>query len=211
MSFLISFVPILAFSQLKYEIYSNCGVSKFFVENKDENIDLIESYDWHTSFSLGANTFLKFKNTNITMSVGMDYTQFSSKNGYGEEYDEDFGELKNWTETVHILRFPVQIGYITPDGFFIRGGITNNIFLKKNDYLYFTKVNKYYLGGIINLDYIIKNRFIIGVEIYKDLTPLGKQKDFGNFNKNSDVLDISSKCLRTSLSIGYLLDFNKKN
>jgi hypothetical protein len=209
-------MPSLSSAQLSYEIYANYGLSKFIQKDYDDFVDQIVDYKWSSSYTIGGNVNYQLKKTRFSFVSGIDYTIFSSKNS-GPIYDEtieDFNGTQKWTEILHSLRIPLQIGFQPDNVIRIKLGVSNTFNLKASDEMWALRINRYNLGGIYNIDFFVAKRIVIGLELYHDITPFAKTYDLmhlpmgSSLNQLRDVAgtyDIEYRTIYGSIKLGYII------
>lgn len=162
----------LAFSQIKFDIHANYGVSKYIVRNNESSVVDANYYTSLPSYAVGTEALYSFSGSKFGIVSGLNYVSFASENNMPDDFnDPNYTGPKKWNERFNSLMIPVKLNYQFEKWVHVNVGVANTIhFIKPKD-ITTKKINDYTLNFIGGIDFIIKRRLIVGAMYYRDIRP----------------------------------------
>ncbi len=168
----ILFLPSVAFTQIKFDIHTNYGVSKFIVRNNELSVVVGNYYTSLPSFALGTEALYSFNNSEFGIISGLNYAWFASENNMPDDFnDPNYTGSRKWDERFSSLLIPIKLNYQFEKWVHINAGVANTIHFTKSKDITTKKINNYTLNFIAGIDFIIKKRVLIGAMYYRDIRP----------------------------------------
>lgn len=196
MYLVVAFILCSAFAvngqtQIMYSVSLKGGVSNSNLLNRayvyDEDGFIIEGmrkftirniYSYGPMFAIEASIIEKVKDHKFSLEQGVGV---ESKSFYGQVPTEFSGteNPEKWDFTYYSLAIPVKVRYDLAKSIALYGGV-NNIFnigqTRSIDHLAFTQ--KYNIRGMLGIDAILHQKYILGCEYSYDIMPYSKWKEY---------------------------------
>lgn len=197
LKFVILLLPLFANNivngQVNYTIVAKSGLSNChcinrayvydeygYVDKSRRDMNDATNYSYSKMFSIEANIVEQIKKTKFFLEQGIGYESkffyISSNNVSKTEH--------NYTA----ITIPLKVKYNLNNTFTVFGGV-NNIFKVKSTEL-FESDKKYNLRGLVGIDAIFCERYIVGCGYAYDITHFTKMNDFDIFY-HFDVISFS--------------------
>ena len=189
------------YAQLKFCIHANCGISTFIEKDNEPQLEIGNYYTALPSYGFGGDAVYSFKNSKFGIISGLNVSSFASENHLPDHFIiPEYGwpdKRRNWEERFYSLSIPLQLNYKFEEWIHINGGLSNTVHLNKpKDIIFSKKINQYTLNFIGGIDFVIKQRVIIGAMYYRDIIPT-------MLYKNTD--DIKYSIEQITVKIGFIL------
>jgi hypothetical protein len=170
--FLMLILPNLTIAQIKFGIHANYGISNIIEKNNESSVVDGNYYSSLPSYSIGSDAFYSFNDSNFGIISGLNFSSFASENHLPDDFiDPNYKGQRKWVEKFHSLSFPIKLNYQFEEWIHLNVGIANTIHLTKTKDITTKKINDYTLNFTGGIDFIIKQRMVIGVMYYRDLLP----------------------------------------
>jgi hypothetical protein len=114
----------------------------------------------------------------------------------------DYTGPMSWEERFYSLNIPINLVYKFERWVFLYGGLSNTINLNKPENMFDKKINHYTLGISGGINFLIKNRLIVGVNYYRNIIPTAKLLQLPS---KTDTYKISYSFEQINLKIGYII------
>ncbi len=196
----------VSYSQMKYGIFINYGNSNFIEKNKEEAVVIGNKYTKLPSYTIGANIFYSLEaEKKCIFESGISFTAISAKNTVAEDIasDSNFVGQSNWNEQFYSIDVPLIFRYKFEKWVHIRAGVTNSFILNEPKEITINKINHYTLSLTGGIDFLIKQKLIVGFNYYRNITSLMQVLQTPNY---SDTYDIKYYAEQISFKIGYIIN-----
>lgn len=200
---LMLLLPNLVTAQINFGIHANFGFSKFIEKNREPAVVVGNYYTTLPSFSIGLDALYSFNNTKFGFITGMNISSFASENNMPDDFDDpSYTGARSWDERFYTLSLPLKVNYKFEEWVHINAGLSNTLILNEPKEIFIQKINKYTLNFTGGVDFIIKQRFLIGATYYRDILPtMIRLKD----KSNPETYDIKYSIEQITLKIGFKL------
>lgn len=169
--FMLTF-PSIAFSQIKFDIHANYGVSNFIEKNNELSVVTGNYYTSLPSFTVGTEVLYSFNNSKFGIISGINISSFASENHMSDDFnDPNYKGPRSWDERFNSLLVPLKLNYQFEEWIHLYAGFANTIHLTKPKDIILQKINNYTFNFTGGVDFIIKKKVIIGAMYYRDIRP----------------------------------------
>ncbi|MEA3317121.1 MAG: outer membrane beta-barrel protein [Bacteroidota bacterium] len=165
-------IPSLAFTQIKFGIHANYGISNFIEKNNEPSVIVGNYYTSLPSYSFGFEALYSFSDSKFGFKSGLSFSSFASENHMPDDFNApNYTGPRSWDEKFNSMSIPLKLNYQFEKWVHINAGVANTIHLIKPKDITTNKINDYTLSFIGGIDFIIKKRVIIGAMYYRDIRP----------------------------------------
>jgi len=196
-------MPGLASAQIKFGIHANYGISKFIEKNNEPSVVIGNYYTSLPSYTVGSEALYFFNNSKFGIVSGLNFASFASENHMPDDFNDPnyTGQLK-WKENFYSLSLPLKVNYKFEEWVHINAGLSNTLILNEPDEIFIQKINKYTLNFTGGIDFIIKQRIIIGASYYRDILPtMERLKE----PPKPETYNIKYSIEQITIKLGYIL------
>jgi len=176
-------LSIQSYSQIKKEIYTNLGASHLAILSLDpltQDFMFLFDYNYAPSLSIGVSLQKPVFNDIFIVKGGFEFNTNAIviRNKEGGTIEGFFKKYEGKKVRFYNISIPMQISYAFEDYLHFNIGLSNNFHLVNNnmitieDHTFKTieKMRFYSLGYILGFDFIIKEKYSLGVNYQRDIT-----------------------------------------
>lgn len=197
------FVPVIASAQLNYNFHVSYGFSNLRETNKETAVQVGNYYTKLPSYSFGCGLYVPIKESKFQLLSGIDFLSLASKNHMPDDFNTPgYTGPKSWEERFYSVSVPLCLSYKFERWISLNVGFTNTIHINEPENMTDKKINHYTIGFTGGVDFIIKKRYTIGVNYYRDIIPTAKLLQLPS---NSETYKISFPFEQLNIRLGVLL------
>jgi len=195
----ISFIFLSFYSmtaQIKYDIEVDVGITDFR-RTKYESFEIPFIYELGLNYKLGLGIYFPIEKKKIGIRTGLNIKTSNVKNKI-ENLDINMTP-ESWIESYYSIDIPIQVSYSFEKWVLFNLGVSNRFNIKHSkEFKYGMQKEKraYTIAFVGGVDFILKKKYILGINYYRDLSTFIKLKEF----------DIYYGYQQVSLKLGYILN-----
>lgn len=183
------------FAQIRYGVHLTGGFSNIIEKNYSKPyVSIANYYTALPAYGVGVDIIIPISDTNFHINTGFDFGSFAAKNNIPEHWKPSISNPDGWTERFYYVSLPVEIGFRFEKWVHVHAGIANKFQLNKPKETG-QDMNRYTPDITGGVDFLVKNRFVIGASYSRNLTSVMK-------SNHSDK--ISYFVQQAVLKIGYV-------
>jgi len=181
-------------NQLPIRLYMESGIGNLIEKNWELYILIGNSYDTYKPyFGLKVTSDFPIMNDKLYAEYGLGMRYFQTFMGLKDYIPLNSMVKKNDHFTIQV---PLKLNYKYEEFIFIAAGFENRFMVNSPPFSLQYKNRGYVLGFSGGVDLILKKKYIVGLDYYRDLTP--------TFQYNTDInIDYISQ--QFGLKLGYIL------
>lgn len=165
-------------AQLSYDVYVTAGRSSFKEVDNEPYITMGNTYAAKMSYALGTDISYRINGSSFVAVTGLMFSSVSAENSSNiSPNTPGFVGKEAWRETRYSIGVPVKAAFLFEEWCTLSAGVMNNFYLNKPDEMWDKELKTYTLGLVGGVDFLVKQKYIIGFQYQRDLDLMAKAKN----------------------------------